>query len=220
VSGTAYDTANRPLSDVLIQVVGGQPRVSTVTDLAGRYELPGTFTEPLVLRAEKPGYVPVTVRHWSALPGPTRRDIFFPDQLDLVGEWSITVTAHDSCHEIPQEVRTRVYMASIHLMQYSPLAFEIRLRGATLVSHWSNTVWVLPSGADARFEIPAWDWGLGIAEDLGDSRQLSIWGEGTGSVTTSTMAGVLTGGFEFTVYAGRAPSDIRCESFRLTGVKQ
>ena len=32
-----------------------------------------------------------------------------------------------------------------------------------------------------------------------------IWGEGGGSVSHSTMAGVLTGGFEYTDYSGQAP---------------
>ncbi len=58
LSGTVRDTANRFISDARVHVVeGSQVGVSTMTDTSGRFELPGTFTGVVVVRAEKAGYV-------------------------------------------------------------------------------------------------------------------------------------------------------------------
>ena len=96
----------------------------------------------------------------------------------------------------------------------------LKLQSDTLSSNWSNNIFVSVSVIDARFEIEAWDWGLGISENLGQSRQLYIWGEGGGSVGHSTLAGVLTGGFEYTDYSGQAPVRVKCKSFQLEAVRR
>jgi hypothetical protein len=223
LAGTIYDTIRRPLSDVLIQVVEG-PRMgaSSVSDLAGHYELPGPFVGAVVLKAEKPGFTPVTIHHRSAVSGPSHRDIFLPspETVELAGLWSVTLAATASCKEIPEAIRTRLYMAHPIGLQYRPHAFDVRLGSDTLFRHWTNTIVASVSGTDASFEIPAWDWGVGIAEDLGQSRQLFIWGEGAGSVSPSSMVGILTGGFEYTDYSGQAPVTVTCDSFQLRGVRQ
>lgn len=223
LAGTVYDAALRPLAEVRIETVeGSRVGVSAVSDGAGHYELAGTFTGAVVLRAEKPGYSPITVRHEPPASPSSRsiRDIHLTDSEsgNLTGDWTVTLMANASCKEIPETVRTRSYTASIR-SSARPHHFEIQLYGATLYKHWSNRISVSLSGTAGRFEIEAWDWGLGIAEDLGESRQLFIWGEGAGSATDSTIVAVLTGGFEYAEYAPPRAM-VNCESFDLKGFRR
>ena len=124
VTGTVYDTARRPLAEVHIGVAeGSRVGVSAVSDGAGHYELPGTFTGSLVLRAEKPGYAPVTIGHQPPpFSGSSRRDIYLtnPETPDVTGDWSVTLIANGSCTEIPEAIRTRFYGGSIRLKNYPP----------------------------------------------------------------------------------------------------
>lgn len=221
LSGTVYNTAWRPLAGALIQVVAGSGSgASAVSDLAGHYELPGPFTGSIILLAEKPGYAPVTIEHRASVSGQSQRDfvLLTPETADLAGEWSVRFEASDSCQEIPDAIRTRVYMASIERARYPPHEFSVRLRGGMLIPHWSNEILIAAAGGDARISIPAWDWGVGIAEDLGESKDLFIWGEGAGSVSAVTFVAVLEGGFEYTDHSGQ--STIKCESFQLAGVRR
>ena len=169
LTGTVYDTARRPLAEVHIGVAAGsRVGVSAVSDGAGHYELPGTFTGAQVLRAEKPGFAPVTILHHSSVSGPSRRDIYLtnPETADVSGDWTVTLIANSSCTEIPEAIRTRSYRGSIRLENYPPHHFDLKLQSDALTSNWSNNISVSVSGTDARFEIEAWDWGLGIVEDL------------------------------------------------------
>ena len=224
LTGTVYDTARRPLAEVHIGVAAGsRVGVSAVSDGAGHYELPGTFTGAQVLRAEKPGFAPVTILHHSSVSGPSRRDIYLtnPETADVSGDWTVTLIANSSCTEIPEAIRTRSYRGSIRLENYPPHHFDSKLQSDALTSNWSNNISVSVSGTDARFEIEAWDWGLGIVEDLGQSRSLFIWGEGGGLAGHSTLVGALTGGFEYTDYSGQAPVGvIKCKSFQLEAVRR
>jgi len=222
LAGKAHDTARRPLPEVLIQVVeGASVGLSAVSDLNGQFEFPGTFTGAIALRAEKPGYSPVMIELNSVFSAAVHRDIFLQDvrTADLTGEWTLTLTANESCEEIPGAVRTRRYMASVGAAQYPPGTFDVQLRSPTLVSHWTNTIQASVSGADAWFNIPSWDWGVGIAERV-DQSGLFVWGVGYGSVSPSTIVGDLAGGFEYTDYSGAAPVVVKCESFQLTAARQ
>jgi hypothetical protein len=219
-----YDTVRRPLADVQINVAeGARTPVSVLTDGAGRYEVPGTLTGPVVLTAEKAGYVPSTDRLTMNLSGQIRRDMYLMgnDTVDPTGGWSVTLIANDSCRDMPEESRTRSYIGTIiGARNYPPSSFDLKLQSDTIVPHWSNNIVISVSRTDAHFDIPAWDWGLGIAEDLGQSRQLFIWGDGAGSVGRATMEGVLRGGFEHTDYSGGAPMTVKCELFQLKAVRR
>ena len=144
LTGTVYDTARRPLAEVHIGVAeGSRVGVSAVSDGAGHYELPGTFTGALVLRAEKPGYAPVTIGHQPPpFSGPSRRDIYLtnPETADVTGDWSVTLIANSSCTEIPEAIRTRFYRGSIRLKNYPPHHFDLKLQSDTLSSNWSNNI--------------------------------------------------------------------------------
>jgi hypothetical protein len=136
-----------------------------------------------------------------------------------LGDWTVTLVADGSCTEIPEAVRARRYMGSSRRMGHPPHVFELDLQSETLFAHWSNNILVSVSGTEARFEIESWDWGIGIAEDLGESKQLFIWGEGSGSADDSRMVGILTGGFEYTDYSSQVPVGVKCQSFRLEAVR-
>ena len=97
---------------------------------------------------------------------------------------------------------------------------DLQLQSNTLFPNSINKIAVSVSGTEARFEIDSWDWGIGVAEDLGQSKQLFIWGQGARSVGRSTMVGVLTGGFEQTDYSGYPPVEVKCESFQLEAVRR
>jgi hypothetical protein len=214
LSGVVQDTAHRLIPDVRIQVVeGSQVGVSTMSDASGRFELPGTFTGVVVVRAEKAGYVSMTRRTG---PGPYvggRQGLFFDMELDapsvnLTGDWNLTLQADGSCAAVPDVLRTRTYTASVAPSSFSQQTYVVLLSGAAF--WFSRTdVYISVAGTYASFDLGSpWDTGVYLVEKLAPSGYLAIWGGGEGSVSESMVSGSLRGSFE---YCASSDSNLKCE---------
>jgi carboxypeptidase family protein len=188
LAGDVRDTASRPLKGASVVVVDG-PRAgaATTTDDAGRFSIPGTFTQSaLTVIASKEGYSPAT---WSfprpGLPmqGGNWGLSFSLEPLapsaNLVGEYTLTLTTDTACTRLPEMARTRSYTASI-------------------VSGWRATTFV-GTLSDARIvPVPIWapsfqagvaddfaDLSLGLVEQLSDGTYLAISGGAAARVEPS-----------------------------------
>ena len=122
LSGRVVDTAYRPLADASVEVVNGS-RVGTIatTDQAGRFSMPGLFTGATTVRASKEGYVSDTntFPFRGALP-PSVEAVEMQLYLqplgasaDMAGVYTLTLTADRACTNLPAELRTRTYTATV-----------------------------------------------------------------------------------------------------------
>ena len=125
LSGRVVDPTYRPVADSRVEVVDG-PRAGTVevTNEAGQFILPGTFTSPITVRASKDGYLSET-RVYPPPGHPVERLVeggkweaqFYLSPAgplpDLAGTYSMTITADNACMDFPAEARTRRYTATV-----------------------------------------------------------------------------------------------------------
>jgi hypothetical protein len=195
-------------------VVEGAPvEVSTLTDALGRFELPGTFTGAVVVRAEKAGYVSMTRRAGTAPSGGGRQSLFFDMELDtpsvnLTGDWNLTLQADASCAAVPDVLRTRTYTASLAPSSFRPQNYVGLLSGAEFRGPRTE-MYIGVAGTYASFDLSSgWDAEYYIHEKLAPSGYLVIWGGGEGSVSESMVSGSLWGPFE---YCASSDSNLKCE---------
>jgi hypothetical protein len=199
LSGSVSDTASRPLGGSRVEVIGG-PRAgpAVTTDEVGRFSMPGTFTGTIRVTASKDGYLsktntvslaglplpppqPGEVRNWGtgfALEplGPS---------LNIAGLYTLTLTADGACTNLPTEVRTRTYTATV--VPTASSHFVASLSDARFLSPtpWCNarppgltcsynTIGIGIAGEFAHV-------GGGIVEQLGETTYLVVptWAEGS-----------------------------------------
>jgi hypothetical protein len=234
LAGDVRDTLGRFLADVRIQVVeGSHVGMSTMTDAAGRYALPDTFTGTIVVQAEKAGYIPVTQR--GPLAGDGRqwnlqfRMVLDAPAVSMTGEWNLILDAGNSCAAVPSVLRTRAYTASVAPPPFPPplsppaQSYLGLLRGADFL-HPRTYVYIDVAGTEVSFGFPGyWD-GDYLLEKLTPSGYLYIAGGGVGSSSEAMASASLRGSFE---YCARSDPQLNCEvgvvtcsPFSLTLVRQ
>ena len=146
IQGFVLDTAFRPIGDATVEVVDGpNAGLSTATDAAGQFSLTGTFDDTTRFRAAKEGYVAATqVWMCSSVPcgaGAAPWLGFYlavlDPNVDIAGEYMLTVIADSACADLPDEVRTRTYAATITPQSRPDLpanaGFDVTLSGATFL---------------------------------------------------------------------------------------
>jgi hypothetical protein len=116
LQGDVQDTASRPIKDASVAVTDG-PRAGTTatTDDAGRFSVPGMFTQSAVtVIASKDGYLSET---WKfPVPGRPvqggnwgfsfRLEPLAPS-VNLSGQYALTLIADRACTTLPPETRRR-----------------------------------------------------------------------------------------------------------------
>jgi hypothetical protein len=124
LSGAVVDTASRPLSDAKVEVTDG-PRAATftMTDSAGRFSMPGTFTGNITIAASKNGYARATRPLHQFGPTPSGAaggawEVYFSlaplgPSVDVSGVYTLTLAADSACPDWPAVARTRTYTARI-----------------------------------------------------------------------------------------------------------
>jgi hypothetical protein len=166
-----------------------------MTDERGRFRLPGTFTGAITVRASKEGYLPETTtvppnlppNYPPLAPGEVRHwDWSFRIQPDgpsanMAGVYTLTLTAHRACTNLPDEARTRTYTATI-IPGYRSNTFVGTLRDARTVS---VPIWppYFEIGVGSDFANVSFS----IVEQLNDASYLAIEGVAAASVGPSGM---------------------------------
>ena len=119
--GSVTDTAFRALADVSLEVVEGpQVGMSTRSDTTGSFAFVGTFDDTTRVRASKDGHVSatVTISPVCATCSPTPRWVYFylavlAPPVSIAGAYTLTLGVDGACAGLPDEMRTRVYAATI-----------------------------------------------------------------------------------------------------------
>jgi hypothetical protein len=164
VQGKVVDTADRPISGALVEVVDGpQAGLSVTSGGNGEFSFAGSFDDTTVFRATKEGHIAAT-QSWSRVAGQPWL-LFYLGVLaapvSLAGEYSLTFTADSACATtLPPELRTRTYAGTII--------------AATHPIYPANTRFTI-TASGAEFEAPFNWFSVGVAGDylefwLGDER--------------------------------------------------
>jgi hypothetical protein len=205
LSGSVTDTAQRSLSGSNVEVIAGQGAGTvTTTDEHGRFRMPETLTGIVTIRASKDGYIAQTAtfppnfppgRFLPPLPpGEVRRwDTHLSLQPDgpaanLVGEYTLTVDADSTCTNLPGEVRTRTYTATLGPGS-QPTRFIGRLNDARMVFSIFFPYLEIRTAGD--FSITS----LRIVEQLDEMSYLAIEGEAPATVGPSGITASFSANF-------------------------
>ncbi len=120
INGVVYDSAFRPLAGARVEILDGpQLGTSTVSAGNGEFSLRAVIDDTTRFRATREGHVTAT-----ATPQPDcdrcnpRRWIFFylkvlDAPVDLAGNYTLTFIADNACTNLPHELQTRTYEASV-----------------------------------------------------------------------------------------------------------
>ena len=167
--GRVATIAGFPLEDAMVEGFDGQEaKTSALTDRAGRYELKVPSTGAITLRASKEGYSSSEYRVDLPRTVPADFILDFPEQsVVLRGEYRVTLAADAACVQLPAEVRTRTYDASI-----TPLSLDYYEGGLRNGASPVGSFVVLVNGRFATFY--ANDSETGVHERLGASASLWI----------------------------------------------
>ena len=225
VTGTVVDTAHRGLSGARVDVLdGSRAGTSTLTDDRGRFLMPGKLPMSFSLRFSKDGYVPQT-RSYARPPRPpfeaTGRDVWIElasviPPINLLGTYTLTVTADSACASLPDEARSRTYTATMRTLP-KPTEFAVALSDARFFSFYYE-FGIQTAGDFVRFDIYRWidEPEPAIVEIVRDTTYLALFGTAEMSAGSSGIAST-TVPFEGTIeYCSRQTpltgSSYRCDS--------
>jgi hypothetical protein len=120
IAGTVSDSALRPLAGARVELLDGpQAGVSATSDAQGRFSLTGIVDDTTRFRASKEGHETATA---TILPfcdrcNPKRWVHIYLNVLDspvaVAGNYTLTFIADNACTNLPDELRTRSYAATI-----------------------------------------------------------------------------------------------------------
>lgn len=134
------NTAFEPISGAQVTVAGSS--LSTVTDVAGRFELSGNFGTAATVQVAKDGYEPrsqdVTLRACVSRPAPCEEahpnfvlNTVAP-ALDITGDYSMRIAADPACVDLPAEARERTFTAAISSASPDRTRLDVQIGGASL----------------------------------------------------------------------------------------
>ena len=123
IQGFVADSGYRAVPGARVEIVAGmQMGESTATDANGRFSFSGTFDNTTTLRVTKDDHVAATqVLSASQRSGCTSvctgTFLFYLDVLaqpvDIAGDYTVTFVADSACTDLPSELRSRTYAATI-----------------------------------------------------------------------------------------------------------
>jgi hypothetical protein len=211
LSGPVLDNVLRPLPDVRVEVIDGPRRgVFALTDPSGNYALPGVFSGSVTLRASKAGYLAVTQTFFGGHEG---ENVFgfrlqTPSSVDLLGNYTLTITADPACAAFPLEARSRTYGATAAPAPNSPNAYLFGLSGATFQFDFKRALAAV-AGDFVVFRFDS-DIDAGpVTEELSPSATLAFLGQASGSLDGTSISLPFSG--QLVYRSGDAPP-IQCSS--------
>ena len=143
----------------------------------------------------------------SSAPSPTPQPAPQPTPSpgNIAGDYTVTFMADSACTDLPNDVRTRTYTATI--TEYNR-TFIAALSGATLDSYYYR-IWIGVAGDDLRFDLSD----NYILEEVAPDTYLAIGGVGEASVGTSgasTISASFQGTFDYCVMKSEMSSGYSC----------
>ena len=196
VSGYVSDSAFRPLAGAVIEVLDGPQAGLTVTSGAtGAFGFAGDFNDSTRFRASKEGHVDSTGTlspRCATCNG--ARFIYLvlgvsAPPVEIAGEYSLTFVADSKCTDIPSQLRTRSYNATITPAandHYPPNTnFQITINGAQFLKGYES----FPIGVVGdlvAFELRGE--GPYLVEEVAPNTYLGFDGRAEASVGTSRVS--------------------------------
>ena len=123
ITGSVTDTASRPLDGARVEITdGSEAGTFTITNSNGRFSFASgeEITDSTHFRATKEGYIPATTSIGELCGGSCGafRSLQFAlgslaQPIDIAGDYTVSFIAEGECASIPEEVRTRTYVATI-----------------------------------------------------------------------------------------------------------
>jgi hypothetical protein len=174
----------RQVAGATVQLLdGAQAGASAITDANGTARFTGVFGAPVRVSVRKDGYYPLEtvapVNRGGLTPGTgwTAFELKAPDLVQLTpGKYSVTVATDGSCSNIPSDLQTRTYSATL-----GPLTGAQAGDGYTLTldSLRGVTLYLTVSGHDVSITT-------GDSDPVSEpALRLAIFGYGIATVTTS-----------------------------------
>jgi len=200
VGGVAYDSAFRVLGGAVVEVVDGpQAGLSIIADAKGRFSLSGTFDDDTRFRAAKEGYVAETQRRSSqCVTCNPNYFVYFnlatlAPPVNLAGNYTLTFVADSSCKQLPPEVRTRSYEATVTPIPKSRYPdntyFELTVGGAPFFTNY-KTVPLHVAGDYFAVELGDFHGQPGLVEQVAETTYLAFSGSAPVSVGSSTLSSI------------------------------
>lgn len=218
------DSALRRLPGARVEIVDG-PQAGTVltTDAQGEFALSGSFLNTNTFRASKDGYVTATQGFSTSAPGGRPWLTFYLKPLaapvNVAGDYSLTLVADPSCVELPDQLRTRTYSATITpATGTSDTSFRLAVTGTPVLGTLNrvsievggNTLGLwLDGGHDPT-----------LVEQLGPNAYLAYSGLGWATVDRSastTISGSFEGWIEYCEMNSPMREGYNCGTSNFTG---
>ena len=142
-------SAFRVLGGAVVEVVDGpQAGLSTIADAEGHFSLSGIFDDDTRFRAFKEGHITQSQRRSSqCMTCNPNYWVYFTlamlvPPVNLAGNYTLTFIADSLCAQLPNEVRTRSYQATITLMPTTrhpaDTFFELTVGGAPFLTNFKT----------------------------------------------------------------------------------
>jgi len=201
VTGWVSDSAFRALVDARVEVLGGpQAGTPATADSEGHFSLTGSFDDATHFRATREGHVDATGTLSPTCPTcvTTRRYIYFhlavlSPPVDIAGDYTLTFIADSACTDIPSELRTRTYAATIApgSNSHSPAHtyFIVTVSGASFLTDYGSFP-IGVAGDFLAFELRGE--GPYLVEQVAPNTYLGFDGRAEASVATARVSSIAT----------------------------
>jgi len=201
VNGWVSDSAFRSLAGARVEVLDGPQAGTTATaDNQGHFSLTGTFDDATRFRASREGHVDATgtLSPACATCITTRRYIYFylavlSPPVDIAGNYTLTFIADAACTDIPSELRTRTYAATITpgSNSHSPANtyFDVTFAGARFLADYGSFP-IGVAGDFVAFELRGE--GPYLVEEVAANTYIGFDGRASASVGSARVSGIAT----------------------------
>jgi hypothetical protein len=196
VNGYVYDSVFRALAGAFIEVLDGpQAGLSATADATGKFSLDGNFDDSTRFRASKEGHLDSTgtlTPKCATCNG--ARFIYLvlgvvAPPVEIAGEYSLTFVADSTCTDIPSELRTRSYNATITPASNSHYPtntnFKVTISGAQFLKGYEGFP-IGIAGDLVAFELRGE--GPYLVEEVAPNTYIGFDGRAEASVGTSRVS--------------------------------
>lgn len=234
VNGTVYDSAFRGVAGASVEVLDGpEAGTSATAGATGAFSLTGIFDDTTHFRASREGYVAATgTLAPNTCASCNSRWIYFylavlAPAVDIAGDYTLTFMADSTCTALPNELRTRTYVATIAPRSSANLpantSFDVTVGNAPFLEHYNR--FSINVAGDYLY-IGIGDSEPGLVELVAANTYFALGGWATAFVRTpvSTFSTSLKDGFldycvlpsamgsPYSCGPGQATVHARCES--------
>ena len=198
IFGYVLDTGYKAVAGARIEALDGPDAGASATaDTTGQFTLSGTFDSATRFRATKDGYVAAT-QTWNCSVGAgcsatgARPWLGFylassvAPPVNIAGDYTVTFIADSACVDLPSEVRTRTYAATITPTSSPSSSFTLTASGAAFLANLNN----FPIGVIENY-VDLWLHGghdPAVVEQLAPNTYLAFSGNATASVGMSPVS--------------------------------